>query len=377
MSRRNQSLDSVRPGISATPPPGNAFPAHPASWYLFGRAGDLEKPHSKRILGRQLVAFRTQSGKVAVLAAHCSHLGADLGCGTVMGESIQCPFHNWKYGADGVCHHIPGTNAIPGFARQTSYPAVERHGYLFFFNGPEPSFPLPFFFGANPDDFSAGRIFSYVSDCTWFVNAAHGYDTQHFDAVHDRKLNAPPQVDCPHPFARRNRYRAEVLGRTKLDKLLKIFAGRTVAISITNWGGTFVVITGDFDRAQSRFIIATQPLDGGQTLCEGIVFAPRRKHPLARALVEPMALALRRFFTFGYLKDESSRLLGTRYDPGTMIANDRDMIDFFNWVVALPQSVRDSSLAPSSARDEGSAPNQFVPATGPAESTITSTLARP
>ena len=338
MSSRIQNPDSDTTGFSLPPPPASSFPAHPASWYLFCHAHELTKPLSKRILGRQLVAFRTRSGKICVMGAHCSHMGADLGCGNVMGDSIQCPFHNWKYGADGICHHIPGTSSIPAFARQTNYPVEERHGYIFFFNGTKPLFPLPFFFEAKPENFSSGKIFSYVSDCNWFVNAAHGYDTQHFDAVHDRKLSAPPQIDCPHPFARRNRYRAEVLGRTTMDKFLKIFAGRTVEISITNWGGTFVLITGDFDRAHSRFLIATQPLDGGKTLCEGIVFAPRLANPLARILFGPLALASRRFFTHGYLKDEAGRLLGTRYNAATMIPHDRDMIGFFNWVVALPQN---------------------------------------
>ena len=346
MSNRINNQDFVKAGNFATPPPVNRFPAHPASWYLFCHASELSKPLSKRILGRQLVAFRTRSGNVCVMAAHCSHMGADLGCGTVIGESIQCPFHNWKYGTDGVCNHIPGTNSIPAFARQTNYPVEERHGYVFFFNGPKALFPLPFFFDADPNDFSAGRIFSYVSDCNWFTNAAHGYDTQHFDAVHDRKLIAPPQIDCPRPFARRNRYRAEVLGRTKLDKLLKIFAGRTVEITITNWGGTFVVITGDFDHSHSRFIIATQPLDGDKTLCEGIVFAPRLKNPIARAVFEPLMLTVRRFFTYGYLKDEAGRLLGTSYNPATAIPQDRDMIDFFNWVIALPQTAEELHSSP-------------------------------
>jgi aminopyrrolnitrin oxygenase len=363
MSSRIHHHDFGKAGSAATPPPANRFPAYPASWYLFCRAGELSKPLSKRFLGRQLVAFRTQSGNVSVMAAHCSHMGADLGCGNVIGNSIQCPFHNWKYGADGICNHIPGTNSIPPFARQATFPVVERHGYIFIFNGTEPLFPLPFFFDADPDDFSAGKKFSYVSDCHWFVNAAHGYDTQHFDAVHDRKLTAPPQIDCPHPFARRNRYRAEVLGRTKLDKLLKILAGRTVEISITNWGGTFVLINGDFDHAHSRFIIATQPLDDGKTLCEGMVFAPRMKNPLSRALFEPLTLAVRRFFTHGYLKDEAKRLLGTRYSPATMIPQDRDMIDFFNWVIALPQG-RDN-LSPkiiAPLNHNGSATHQLVPA---------------
>ena len=362
MSGRINNHNAATAGNSTTPPPVDCFPAYPASWYLYCRASDLSKPLSKRILGRQLVAFRTRSGKISVMAAHCSHMGADLGCGNVVGDSIQCPFHNWKYGADGVCNHIPGSNSIPPFAHQTAYPAEERHGYIFFFNGIEPLFPLPFFVDANPDNFSAGKIFSYVSDCNWFMNAAHGYDTQHFDAVHDRKLIAPPQIDRPHPFARRNRYRAEVLGRTKLDKLLRIFAGRTVEISITNWGGTFVLITGDFDRAHSQFIIVTQPLDADKTLCEGIVFAPRINNPLVRALTEPLTLGLRRFFTHGYLKDEANRLLGTRYSPETMIPHDRDMIDFFNWVVALPQESKNlnpqSAASPSQNRLE---PERFMP----------------
>ncbi len=368
MNSQTDNCSFVKAGNSASPPPVNRFPAYPASWYLFCHTSELLKPLSKRILGRQLVAFRTRSGKVCVMAAHCSHMSADLGCGTVIGESIQCPFHNWKYGTDGVCNHIPGTNVIPAFARQASYPVEERHGYIFFFNGTKPLFPLPFFFEANPADFSAGKLFSYVTDCNWFTTVAHGFDTQHFDAVHDRKLTAPPRIYCPHRFARCNRYHAEVLGRTKLDKLLKLFAGRTVEICITNWGGTFVLISGDFDHAHSRFITTVQPLDGDRTLCEGIVLMPRLKNPLARALFEPPALAIRRFFTYGYQKDEAGRLLGTRYDPATVIPHDRDMIDFFNWVVALPQDTDESSAR----TPNGSAMGQFMPASSiPLVSSVT------
>src|SRR4051794_29170187 len=116
-------------------PPSTCFPAQPASWYLFCPERELYRgPVSKPILGKRLVAFRTASGKVSVLDAHCSHLGADLGCATVTGETIQCPFHHWHYGIDGQCTHIPALNRIPPFARQRSYPAVLRHGYLFFFN---------------------------------------------------------------------------------------------------------------------------------------------------------------------------------------------------------------------------------------------------
>jgi hypothetical protein len=239
---------------------------------------------------------------------------------------------------------IPCTTEIPRLARQRTFPIVERHGYVFFFNGREPLFPLPFFFACNPDEFVAGRLFHYRADCTWYMNAAHAFDMQHFSAVHDRELVAPPEVDCPAPYARRNSYRARVLGRTPLDRVLKLGAGGTVEITITTWGGTFVLVTGAFNRARSRFIIATMQLEDGTTRCEGIVFAQRGRNLVTRAVFDPFSLWVRRLFTYGYLKDETRRLRGTQYRPLSLGAPDRDMIEFFQWVVSLPQEAAEPVL---------------------------------
>lgn len=318
-------------------PAAEAFPAYPASWYLFCESKRLkEKPFSQRILGRQLVAYRKASGQVTVMDARCAHLGADLGCGTVVGETIQCPFHHWRYGADGVCTSIPHLAQIPPLARLQTYPVVERHGSVFFFNGPEPLFPLPFIHGADPADFLPGKVFSYVADCNWYMNSAHAFDTQHFAAVHDRRLLAPPSMDCPAPYARRNSYHAEVIGQTIFDRILRVVAGRTVNITLTIWGGNMAVITAGFKRISSGFLMAMQPLENGQTLCQGIVYARRSRNLLGG--FAPLNLAIRRLFTFGYLADEARRLRGTQYNPASLGPNDKDMIEFFEWAASLPQS---------------------------------------
>jgi len=333
--------------ISASQAPAaDQFAEYPASWYLFCASADLkERPVSKKMLGRHLVAFRTAGGKLALMQANCAHLGADLGGGQVVGESVQCPFHGWRYGTDGACVQIPGVRDIPAFARLQTYAVNERHGYVFFFNGPQPLFPLPFFFGEDPAAFVAGKPFSYIADCNWYMNAAHAFDTQHFALVHDRELIAPPTVDCPSPFARRNRYRAKVVGRSAFDGLLRVFAGKTVEITISVCGGTFVLVTGNFGRAHSRFIMATRPLEDGHTLCEGIVFANETRVPLLGRL----NLALRRLFTHSYLEAEARRLRGTRYNPGSLGQSDADMIAFFQWVTSLPQA---TSLACQSITGE-------------------------
>jgi nitrite reductase/ring-hydroxylating ferredoxin subunit len=320
---------------SLAPPAEERFPVYPASWYLFCPSKVLRRgPVSKRILGRQLVAFRTERGRFAVMDAHCAHLGADLGYGVVKGETIQCPFHHWRFGCDGVC--AAGSDSAP---RLQTYPVEERHGYLFFFNGPEPLFPLPFFFGEDPDEFVAGQPFRYVSDCTWYMNAANGFDMQHFLCVHGRELVAPCQVDCPDLFARRNRYQANIVGDGRTDRLLRRCVGSTVDVSITSWGGPYMLMTADFPRAHSHFLIATQPLDKGQTLCEGIVFMRRSRKGLVRRLWQPLSLRVRRGLTYGFVADEARTLRSIRYNPAGLGRKDQEMVEFFQWVASLPQSV--------------------------------------
>jgi aminopyrrolnitrin oxygenase len=326
--RQSRSLDV---------PPVSEFVNYPSSWYLFGFASELRKgPMSRRMLGRDLAAYRTDDGRIVVLDARCSHLGADLGRGRVAGDCIQCPFHGWRYAADGRCRGTSHADAIPSRFSQRVYPVVERHGMIFVFNGSEPLFPLPFFFGERPEEFMRGEPVEFVAGCTWFMVAAHGYDAQHFESVHGRRLHAPLAVTCPSPFARRSTYSADVLGEAYYDRLLRRFAGRTVEISITTWGGTLVMITGRFARAVSRFMIALQPLEDATTRCQVIVFSKRSGNPVARHVLQPVGLRVRRLFTGAYLIAEAKGLGTPRYNPTGLIEADREMIDYFHWAAALP-----------------------------------------
>jgi hypothetical protein len=276
---------------------------------------------------------------------------------------IRCPFHNWEYGPDGRCTRIPLGGTIPPFARQFCYPIQERHGLLFIFNGPEPLFPLPFFADERPEDFVPGKPFRFVGTTSWYMLAANGFDEEHFRAVHDRTLLGPPEVDCPTPFSRRMRYTARLTGSSKFDRLLRRFAGPVVRVSITSWGGPLILVTGFFRRARSYLLIATQPLDPDSTLVETIVFAPR-----GIPLLQPLGLWMRRWFTQGFIQDDIDRLGEIRYSPLTLVEGDRLMVEFFQWVAALPQSApeTDRSVYRRDVRGDDRAWN---PGPGPARQT--------
>ena len=309
----------------------------PTSWYWFGPVRALRRgPVARDLLGRRLVAYRCASGRAVVLDGRCAHLGADLGEGCVRGDDIVCAFHNWRYGPDGRCNHAPAAACPPPVARLRSYPAVERHGHLFFFNGARPLFPLPFFAAADPVDYVAARPLHFHAECPWYMVNGNSFDVQHFRAGHGRVLLGEPVVDCPQPFARRIRVTFGVAGDSTFDRLLRRFVGERVEVSMTNWGGSIVVVTGDFRRTRSTLITYIEPLTD-QTCSQNVLVYARRGRlgPLSNL----PRLFLRRLFTHGFMAEEFGTLAGIRYVPESLLPCDLLMVEFFQWLLQLPQKV--------------------------------------
>ena len=62
----------------------------PNGWYAISSVSEIQQAKVLPIkaLGKELVAFQTESGAISVLDAHCPHQGAHLGYGgTIKGES--------------------------------------------------------------------------------------------------------------------------------------------------------------------------------------------------------------------------------------------------------------------------------------------------
>ncbi|CAN5852690.1 hypothetical protein BH11VER1_BH11VER1_15180 [soil metagenome] len=325
------SDESGQTSFAGDVPSASAFPTHPAAWYFFCQEDDLANgPQGRRIFGRDVVAFRTARRHVVVLDARCSHLGADLACGKVVGETIECPFHNWRFGDDGLCREIPATKQIPAFARQRSYPVAVRHGAVFVFNGSEATYPLPFFAEEEPENFVSARAFSYTADAGWPMVTSQGFDTQHFESVHDRRPLRPPELQRVSPFALRNRMDVENVGTSVRDRLLRTFVGPAVSMEIWNWGGVNFSVQAKFLRVCSRFLIFFRPLEDGRTHFDVLVFT-RRGLPA-------LTLPVRRWFTRQHLVSEAMQVRGTQYRPSRLIPVDAGMIECFRWLASIPQN---------------------------------------
>jgi phenylpropionate dioxygenase-like ring-hydroxylating dioxygenase large terminal subunit len=80
--------------------------AFPKGWFTVALSHEVKSGTvlKQTFCGEEIVIFRTESGKISVLDAYCTHLGAHLGHGgTVEGENIRCPFHGFCFDTKGDC----------------------------------------------------------------------------------------------------------------------------------------------------------------------------------------------------------------------------------------------------------------------------------
>jgi nitrite reductase/ring-hydroxylating ferredoxin subunit len=190
--------------------------AFPRGWFMVAASDTVtDRATQARFFGQDVVLYRTDAGKPVMLDAYCAHMGAHMADADtqgmakkrlVEGDSIRCPLHGWRYGADGRCNQIPySAIPIPASARLKSWPLIERGGFVFTWfdpEGGEPNFELPDFAEWSDPAWVASPIDEFGVLATHPQELVeHGVDKIHLVNVHGSNSVVGHVVTHDGPFA--------------------------------------------------------------------------------------------------------------------------------------------------------------------------------
>ncbi len=146
-------------------------------------------PVRVRILGEELVAYRSTSGRVGLLDEWCAHRRTSLWLGRNEEEGLRCVFHGWKYDATGQCVDMP--NELPQFdfkekVQIKAYPTQELGSVIWAYLGPEDQKPPPPSFEWTRQPETHLHVSKGRQECNWLQAMEGGLDSIHTSFLHRR-----------------------------------------------------------------------------------------------------------------------------------------------------------------------------------------------
>jgi phthalate 4,5-dioxygenase len=162
-------------------------------------------PVRVRILGEDLVAFRTSDGRIGLLDEFCPHRRTSLWLGRNEENGLRCVYHGWKFDVTGQC--VEQMNEPRQFCdkvRTTAYPTCELGGIVWTYMGPKERQPAPPNFELIQVPDTQREVSKVWQASNWLQAVEGGIDTSHFTILHRAlKRNAlQPGVPIDSPGVR-------------------------------------------------------------------------------------------------------------------------------------------------------------------------------
>jgi 5,5'-dehydrodivanillate O-demethylase len=195
----NERVTHVGPGT----PMGNLMRRY---WHAIAGSAQItadEPTREVRLLGEDLVLFRSAAGKLGLIEPSCPHRKANLSYGVPEPEGIRCAYHGWLFDEEGNCVDQPSEPAGSRFKEKVkikAYKVQELGGIIFAYMGPEPAPLLPRWDVLVWEGHR--EVQSIMLPCNWLQCQENSLDPLHFQWLHRyfggymmNKLKPPEERD--------------------------------------------------------------------------------------------------------------------------------------------------------------------------------------
>jgi 3-ketosteroid 9alpha-monooxygenase subunit A len=241
----------------------------PRGWFAVAQSDEVGRaPLGVHYFGQDMVIYRGASGRVVMLDAYCPHMGTHFASAPrsatstsesyLEGDNIRCPFHAWRFGADGICNDIPYTDApIPPKARVKSWHVEERYGVVFCWHDPEnlePYFDIAPFPEWGTEGWVSWKRLEHLCDLKHPIEIFDNMsDVAHLDHLHGGHIAAYENEYDGHVMHQRQTGTTEESARGIYAPTLTTLAG---------YVGPGIAF-GHFLELNAKQIICVTPIDDG------------------------------------------------------------------------------------------------------------------
>ena len=146
-----------------------------------------------RVLGEDLLAYRTNSGALGLARLHCPHRGASLKYGYIEQDGIRCTYHGWKLDRQGIVQECPF--GFPAYSLHSSSLLIqEMCGIVFVYLDEDDAAACLPEWDIMISEGHELTVQRYPVRCNWFQfqeNAADPTHTYYTHAIKFRSLGIP------------------------------------------------------------------------------------------------------------------------------------------------------------------------------------------
>ena len=106
-------------------------------WYVAATSDEIGAPPlGRRLLGEEVVLWRSGNGHVNAFENRCAHRAFPLSHSTVQGDQLVCGYHGCTYDTDGKCVYTPAQPQVPTGMRVRVFPVLEQPPFIWIWLGP-------------------------------------------------------------------------------------------------------------------------------------------------------------------------------------------------------------------------------------------------